>query len=100
MMHRLGRLGAATTALALLAVLPPAGAQTALDVKASGEKTFYVNPRAGNSQITVFSQSTLEDFTTVCNQVSGQWQVDPRSLESLHGKFALRVEDMHTGIAL
>ncbi len=86
--------------LALLAVAPLAVAQTALDVKASGEKTFYVNPRAGNSQVTVLSQSTLEDFTTVCNQVSGQWQLDPRNLESLHGRFALRVEDMHTGIAL
>jgi polyisoprenoid-binding protein YceI len=100
MTHRRVRRGAATTVVALLAVVLPAGAQTALDVKASGAKTFYVNPRAGNSQITVFSQSTLEDFTTVCNQVSGQWQIDPRNLESLHGKFSMRVEDMHTGITL
>jgi polyisoprenoid-binding protein YceI len=85
----------------VLAVVPSwAGAQTALEVKASGEKTFYVNPRAGNSQVTVFSQSTLEDFTTVCNQVSGQWQLDPRNLESLRGRFALRVADMYTGLDL
>jgi polyisoprenoid-binding protein YceI len=77
--------------------LPQAFA-TGLDVKASGEKTFYVNPRAGNSQVTVFSQSTLEDFTTVCNRVSGEWQIDPKNLETLHGKFSMRVENMHTGI--
>jgi polyisoprenoid-binding protein YceI len=105
MMHRPLRLGAASRAklnfavLALLAA-PAVGQPTALAVKAAGEKTFYVNPRAGNSQVTVFSQSTLEDFTTVCNQVSGQWQVNPRALETLHGHFALRVDDMHTGIAL
>jgi polyisoprenoid-binding protein YceI len=77
-----------------------AGQPTALDVKASGEKVFYVNPRAGNSQVTVFSQSTLEDFTTVCNQVSGEWKVNPKNLEALRDHFAMRVEDMHTGIAL
>jgi polyisoprenoid-binding protein YceI len=73
---------------------------TALDVKASGKKTFYVNPRAGNSQVSVFSQSTLEDFTTVCNRVSGLCTFDPKNLETFAGKFSLRVEDMNTGIGL
>ncbi len=85
-------------AIVVLAALPQAARATALDVKASGEKTFFVNPRAGNSQVTIFSQSTLEDFTTVCNRVSGQWQLDPKNVESFRGRFAMRVEDMHTGI--
>jgi polyisoprenoid-binding protein YceI len=88
-----------STAVMCGAVLPQAFA-TGLDVKASGEKTFYVNPRAGNSQVTVFSQSTLEDFTTVCNRVSGEWQVNPKDLETFHGHFSLRVDNMHTGIEL
>jgi polyisoprenoid-binding protein YceI len=73
---------------------------TALDVKATGIKTFYINPRAGNSQVTVFSQSTLEDFTTVCNQVGGEWLFDPKNMESLHGRFSLKIKDLHTGIPL
>jgi polyisoprenoid-binding protein YceI len=88
----------AAVALTLLAV--PSAHATALDVKASGEKTFYVNPRAGNSQITDISRSTLEDFTTVANQVKGQWQLDPKNLEAMHGHFSLKVDDLHTGIAL
>ncbi len=92
---------AAMTGLAGLPAACRAAEQaTALDVKASGEKTFYVNSRAGNSQVTIFSQSTLEDFTTVCNQVGGEWRVDPKNLESLRGRYALRVEDLHTGIDL
>lgn len=90
----------ATVALALLAPLAGLGQGTALDVKASGKKTFHVNSRAGNCQVSVFSQSTLEDFTTVCNRVSGQFQLDPRNLEAFAGKFTLRVEDMRTGIEL
>ncbi len=92
--------GTAVALTALLAARPAAAQPAALDVKASGEKTFYVNSRAGNSQITIFSESTLEDFTTVCNQVGGQWQVDPKNLASLRGRYALRVEDLRTGIDL
>jgi polyisoprenoid-binding protein YceI len=89
------------TALAAVFAARPAAAQTtALDVKASGEKKFYVNSRAGNSQVTILSQSTLEDFTTVCNQVGGEWTIDPKKLESLRGRFALRIENLHTGIDL
>ena len=101
MRHNLGQRSVTAAIIGLWALVPAVmGQGTALDVKASGEKTFYVNPRAGNSQVTVFSQSTLEDFTTVCNQVRGEWKLDPRNLESLRGQFALRVEDMRTGIAL
>ncbi|MBP9025359.1 MAG: YceI family protein [Phycisphaerae bacterium] len=89
----------ALTAILTTSALPQVFA-TGLDVNASGPKTFYVNPRAGNSQVTVFSRSTLEDFTTVCNRVSGEWQVDPKNLETFRGRFSLRVEDMHTGIEL
>jgi polyisoprenoid-binding protein YceI len=85
---------------ALSAVAVPNALATALDVKASGEKTFYVYPRAGSSQVTIFSRSVLEDFTIVCNRVSGQWEVDPKNLEALRGRFAMRVNDMYTGIDL
>lgn len=83
----------------LSAQLARAG-DTALDVKASGAKKFYCDSRAGNSQVSIFSQSTLEDFTTVCNQVQGECALDPRALEQLRGRFALKVDDLHTGIEL
>ena len=73
---------------------------TALEVKASGQKTFYADSRAGNNQVTVLSESTLEDFTCVCNKVSGQCTFDPKKVESLVGKFSIRVEDIRTGIDL
>jgi polyisoprenoid-binding protein YceI len=86
----------------LLANCPARGlAQgTALDVKATGKKTFYVDGRAGNNQVSILSQSTLEDFTVVCNKVTGQCDLDPKSVESLRGKFSVRVEDLRTGIDL
>ncbi|HVP10615.1 MAG TPA: YceI family protein [Phycisphaerae bacterium] len=71
-----------------------------LDVKASGEKTFYVDGRAGNNQVSVFSQSTLEDFTVVCNKVSGKCQIDPKNVASFKGRFSIRVEDLRSGIDL
>lgn len=76
------------------------GPHTALDVKASGVKTFYVDDRAGGNQVTIFSESTLEDFTVVCNKVSGEWTFNPRDVESLKGRFSLKVEDLRTGIEL
>ena len=76
------------------------GKRTALDVKATGRKTFYVNSRVGNNQITLSSESTLEDFTGVCNQVTGQCSLDPKALESFRGKFSIRVADISTGIEL
>lgn len=72
----------------------------ALDVKASGGKTFYVDGRAGNNQVSVFSQSTLEDFTVVCNKVTGQCKLDPKNVESFSGRFSIRVEDLRSGIDL
>jgi polyisoprenoid-binding protein YceI len=90
------------TFFAVLALVVVTGVVMAvpLDVKAKGKKTFYVNSRAGNSQVTVLSQSTLEDFTTVCNKVAGQCEVDPQNLELFKGRFSLRVEDLRTGIEL
>lgn len=76
------------------------GQATALEVKASGPKTFYADNRAGNNQVSIFSQATLEDFTVVCNQVTGQCRIDPKNLETLTGRFSLRVEDMRSGIDL
>lgn len=73
---------------------------TALQTKAASQKAFYCDDRAGNNQVTVFSESTLEDFTGVCNRVSGQCAFDPRKVETLSGKFAIRVEDLKTGIDL
>ncbi len=86
---------------ALMLALPAWGADpTALDVKASGPKTFYVDDRAGNNQVSVFSQSTLEDFTTVCNKVRGECKLDAKNVETFKGRFSIRVVDMHTGIDL
>jgi polyisoprenoid-binding protein YceI len=78
----------------------PLLAQTALDTKAAAAKTFYVDAQAGSNQVSFSSQSTIEDFTGVCNKVSGQCQLDPKNLESFSGKFSVRVEDMRTGIDL
>ncbi len=74
--------------------------RTALETKASGTKTFYADARAGNNQVSFFSESTLEDFTGVCNQVGGQCQFDPQHLESFSGKFQIALKDVSTGIAL
>lgn len=79
---------------------PEEKAATALDVKASGVKTFYADDRAGNNQVTFISESTLEDFTGVCNKVAGQATFDPKRVESLAGRFAIRPADMSTGIEL
>lgn len=88
--------GCAASAAAQDGAAPP----TALKVKATGEKTFYVDYQAGRNQVSFTSQSTLEDFTGVCNRVHGQFVLDPRRLESLRGRFSIRVEDMKTGIEL
>jgi polyisoprenoid-binding protein YceI len=73
---------------------------TALGVKASGTKTFYLNDRVGANQVTFFSESTVEDFTGVCNKIAGTCTIDPKNIESLRGSFSLRVTDMSTGIPL
>lgn len=73
---------------------------TALDVKAHGQKTFYMDTAAGRNQISIFSESTLEDFTVVCNEVAGQWQIDPQNVEQIRGTFSIKVEDLRTGIDL
>ncbi len=75
-------------------------AHPALETKASGLRTFYADDRAGNNQVTVFSESTLEDFTGVCNRVSGQCEIDPKKIPSLKGKFSIRAADLQTGIDL
>lgn len=74
--------------------------KSALKVKATGAKTFYVDYQAGRNQVSFTSQSTLEDFTGVCNKVRGEFKFDPQHIESITGKFAIRVEDMKTGIEL
>jgi polyisoprenoid-binding protein YceI len=71
-----------------------------LDTQSTGQKMFYCDDRAGNNQVTVFSESTLEDFTAVCNRVSGQCMVDPKRVESFSGRFSIRVEDLKTGLEL
>lgn len=74
--------------------------RTALETKASGAQVFYVDSRVGNNQVTFFSESTLEDFTGVCNQVGGACELDPKRLETFSGRFWIRVGDMRTGIEL
>lgn len=102
MIHRAWRtcLAAAIATACASAQQPSASQGTALDVKAIGGKTFYVDDQAGSNQITFLSQSTIEDFTGVCNKVRGTFTLDPRCVESLAGAFAIRVEDMKTGIEL
>ncbi len=78
----------------------PEKPRTALDVKARGLKTFYIDDRAGANQVSIFSESTLEDFTIVCNKVGGQCNLDPQNIEKIRGEFFLRVEDLRTGIEL
>ena len=73
---------------------------TSLDVKATGAKTFYVDGRAGNNQISVFSESTLEDFTSICNKVRGKYKLDPQNLEAFTDRFYFRWKDLDTGIPL
>jgi polyisoprenoid-binding protein YceI len=99
MLRRCGVVALGVVLAGLLALVASAKA-TALDVKATGPKTMYVDGRAGNNQVSIFSQSTLEDFTTVCNKVTGKCQLDPKNIESFTGRFSLRVEDLHTGIDL
>ena len=98
------RFAAALAAVVLLANVVVSsgdeGQPTVLDVKATGEKTFFVNSRAGSNQVSIFSQSTLEDFTVVCNKVSGSCKLDPRNVESFSGRFSIRVEDLRSGIDL
>jgi polyisoprenoid-binding protein YceI len=89
-----------TLACGALACAQPPAPPTALEVKANGLKTFYADSRAGNNQVTVESQSTLEDFTCVCNRVTGQCQLDPQKVETFAGKFSIRVESIKTGIDL
>lgn len=87
---------AAFVVLAATAAADPVG----LEVKASGKKTIYFDDRAGNNQVAIYSRSTLEDFTTVCNRVAGECTFDPRDVTTLRGKFALRVDELRTGIEL
>src|SRR5262245_2318425 len=85
----------------LVALLPQQVlAATGLQVKSPGKKTFYADSRAGDSQISVMSESTLEDFTTVSNRVAGQCEFDPQNLVGIHGRFSVRVTDLKTGIPL
>lgn len=74
--------------------------RTSLDVKAKGLKAFYIDSRAGNNQISIISESTLEDFICVCNKVSGVCHLDPQHLETFTDKFGIKVKDIKTGIAL
>lgn len=74
--------------------------KTALDVKASGLKTFYVDDVAGSNQVSFSSAAPLEDITGVCNKVAGECKLDPKHIETFAGRFSIRVADMHTGIDL
>jgi polyisoprenoid-binding protein YceI len=85
--------------IVILALGSPAFA-TALDVKARGTKDFWVDAAAGRNQISIFSESTLEDFTVVCNEVTGKWRFNPQDVEQIAGEFTIKVADLRTGIAL
>lgn len=87
-------------ALAFLLYAATVAHGTALEVKGRGLQTFYVDTTAGRNQVSIFSESTLEDFTVVCNTVNGQWTFDPGNVESISGKWSLNVSDLRTGISL
>lgn len=87
-------------ALCVTAALALPAFGTALDVKASGTKTFYLNSHAGYNQITVMSESMLEDFTILVNKVSGECTLDPTNLETFKGRFSFKLKDVKTGIDL
>lgn len=93
----LGVVGCWVTGVTLGQSPPP---RTALEVKGAGEKAFYADSRVGNNQLTFFSESTLEDFTGVSNQVGGECELDPKNLEAFQGRFTVQIEDMKTGIEL
>ena len=78
----------------------PHPVNVALDVMARGTQTFYVDPAAGRNQLSIFSESELDDFAIVCNVVRGRWQFDPGNVEHLAGRFVVRVTDLTTGIGL
>lgn len=69
----------------------PAAAQT---------RSFYLDPRPGNNQVTCLSEAPLEDFAAVCNRVTGEMSADTSAFSSFRGEFRLRIEDLHTGIEL
>lgn len=77
-----------------------AGQHVALDVKASGLKSFYVDDQSGSSQVSFTSQAPIEDFTGVGNKVKGECKFDPRAVESFVGKFSIRVDDLKSGVEL
>jgi len=78
----------------------PSAKSTALETKAAGEKRFYCDDRAGNNQVTVLSESTLEDFTCVCNRVAGECAIDPTRVESFSGRFSIRADELKSGLEL
>jgi polyisoprenoid-binding protein YceI len=96
-----GKVIAAALTIALSAdAQNPQPVNVPLDVRARGTQTFYVDPAAGRNQLSIFSESELDDFAIVCNVVSGRWQFDPGNVEHLAGRFVVRVTDLTTGIGL
>lgn len=75
-------------------------ADTALEVKGRGQKVFYVDAATKRNQVAITSESVLDDFTIVCNQVSGQLAFDPQHAERISGRFTLKVKDLGTGMDL
>lgn len=88
----------AATLPAALAV--DANPSTSLDAKADSVKTFDLRQRPGTNQVSIDSKSTLGDFTSLCSEVTGQFQLDPRRLEGLAGRASMPVNGLHTGIKL
>ena len=67
---------------------------TALDVKAGGSKTFFMNNRVGNNQVTVFSESMGKN-STPSETPSGVYMTDSAE----HGaSFEARDGQITTGV--
>lgn len=73
---------------------------TAPGSNTASSKTFHVEPPSGDPQVSVGSRASLGNFTSTCNEVTGQFQLDPNHLEAFAGRFSMPVAGIRTGIGL
>lgn len=67
-------------------------------VKASGEKEFNFEDKAGRNQTTFFSTTPLEDITGLSGGVQGSVAFNVNDLKTLKGKVTVPVSSIKTGI--
>jgi polyisoprenoid-binding protein YceI len=69
-----------------------------LQVKAHGLKRFYTNASVRGNQVSILSEATLEDFTSLVNRLSGELQLDPKNLGTLTSRLSFDLTDLETGL--